>query len=59
MITTLKIMRNMQMVLNKKNSQQQDKKSIICLQPSDPYLYKIYTTMISLLKTDKSFTDQF
>lgn len=53
-------MRNMQLALSKKSSHNivQDKKAIICLQPSDPYLYTIYIKMLSLLKTDSTFCSQ-
>lgn len=50
----------MQLTLNKKNSQAlvPPKKSIICLQPSDPYLYNIYIKMLSMLKIDGIFCSQ-
>lgn len=62
LLTTQRIMRNMQHALNKKNSQgvgvSNDKKAIICLQPSEPYLYSIYTRMLSLLRADGQFVNQ-
>lgn len=55
-MTTQKSMRNMQLTLTKKNNQTQpDKKTIICLQPSDPYLYNIYIKMLGILKSDSPF----
>lgn len=53
-------MRNMQLALNKKSSHNLivEKKPIICLQPSDPYLYNIYIKMLSLLKSDSQFCSQ-
>jgi hypothetical protein len=50
----------MQLALNKKSTHNllQDKKAIICLQPSDPYLYNIYGKMLALLKSDSLFCGQ-
>ena len=50
----------MQLSLSKKSNHNahQDKKSIICLQPSDPYLYNIYTKMLGLLRADSNFSKQ-
>lgn len=60
LLTTQRSMRNMQLTLSKKNSHPivQDKKPIICLQPSDPYLYNIYIKMLKLIKTDSIFCNQ-